>query len=130
MEIDRPDVVAAVTAAFERYEAALMANDVDTLNALFWSDPRTVRFSGDGPAWGHAAIAAFRAGRDVSDLARVLERVVITTHGDACATAMAQYRRTGSGRRGWQSQTWVRTPEGWRIAAAHVSLAPPDGGGG
>jgi hypothetical protein len=28
----------------------------------------------------------------------------------------------GSERTGRQSQTWVRTAEGWRVVAAHVSL--------
>lgn len=123
-EINRPDVIAAVTAAFERYEAALMSNDVATLNALFWQDPRTVRFGADGPAYGIDAIAAFRRGRDVTDLARVLETVVITSFGDRFATALCAYRRTATGRIGWQSQSWVRMPDGWRIVAAHVSLGP------
>ncbi|BAI74440.1 hypothetical protein AZL_a09090 (plasmid) [Azospirillum sp. B510] len=124
MEVNRPEVVAAVTAAFERYEAALMTNDVATLNALFWRDPRTVRFGADGPAYGFDAIAAFRSGRDVSGLARVLESVVITSFGDRFATALCAYRRTATGRVGWQSQSWVRMAEGWRIVAAHVSLEP------
>ena len=43
MDIDLPDVVAEVTAAFVRYEAALVSNDVETLDALFRDDPRTIR---------------------------------------------------------------------------------------
>jgi hypothetical protein len=35
MEIDRPEVVAEVQAAFNRYEAALVSNDVTTLEAIF-----------------------------------------------------------------------------------------------
>lgn len=123
MDTNRPEVVAEVTAAFDRYEAALMSNDVETLNSLFWRDPRTVRFGADGPAYGHAEIAAFRRGRDVTDLTRTLERVVITSFGGDFATALCAYRRTATGRVGWQSQSWVRMPEGWRIVAAHVSLS-------
>jgi len=123
-EINRPDVLAEVTAAFERYEAALMSNDVATLDALFWRDSRTVRFGADGPAYGFDAIAAFRRDRDVAGLARALETVVITSFGDRFATALCAYRRTASGRAGWQSQSWVRMAEGWRIVAAHVSLGP------
>ncbi len=127
-EINRPDVLAEVTAAFERYEAALMSNDVATLDALFWRDPRTVRFGTDGPAYGFDAIAAFRRDRDVAGLARVLDTVVITSFGDRFATALCAYRRTATGRVGWQSQSWVRMGEGmgegWRIVAAHVSLGP------
>ena len=46
MEIDMPDVVAEVRGAFNRYEQALVSNDVETLDALFRDDPRTVRFGG------------------------------------------------------------------------------------
>ena len=45
MDIDLPDVVAEVTAAFDRYEQALVANDVATLNSLFRADPRTIRYA-------------------------------------------------------------------------------------
>ena len=43
MEINIPEVVAEVTAAFERYEAALVANDVSVLDELFWDSPLTLR---------------------------------------------------------------------------------------
>lgn len=122
--VNRPEVVSEVTAAFERYEAALAVNDVTTLDELFWQDPRTVRFGVDGPAYGFDEIAAFRRGRDVSGLERVLEKTVITTFGADFATALCAYRRTANGRIGWQSQSWVRMAGGWRIVAAHVSLGP------
>ncbi|HEV8464863.1 MAG TPA: AtzH-like domain-containing protein, partial [Pseudolabrys sp.] len=35
MEIDLPDIVAEVRAAFDRYEKALVTNDVPTLDELF-----------------------------------------------------------------------------------------------
>jgi ketosteroid isomerase-like protein len=123
--IDLAEVRAEVRAAFDGYEAALMANDVAALNAFFWRDPRAVRFGPGDARYGHDAIAAFRSGRDASDLARTLERVTITTFGPDVAVAFAEYRRKGSGRRGQQSQSWVRFAEGWRIVAAHVSLEPP-----
>jgi uncharacterized protein (TIGR02246 family) len=123
--IDDAGVRAEVRVAFDTYEAALMANDVEALNHLFWRDPRTVRFGPGDARYGHDAIATFRAGRDTTDLARTLERVHITTFGNDLAVAFAEYRRTGSGRRGRQSQTWVRFADGWRIVAAHVSLEPP-----
>ena len=44
MEIDLPEVLAEVRAAFERYEKALVSNDVSTLDELFRDDPRTVRY--------------------------------------------------------------------------------------
>jgi hypothetical protein len=72
MDIDRPDVVAEVTLAFERYERALMENDVATLNALFRDDPRTIRYGSTEILYGHGAIAAFRVARSPVGLARTL----------------------------------------------------------
>lgn len=127
MEIDLPETVAEIRAEFDRYEAALIANDVAALSGFFWRDPRAVRLAPGGGLYGFEAIAAFRRGRDVSDVARDLERVTIRAIGPDCGVATAEYRRRGSGRRGAQSQTWARFPEGWRIVAAHVSLDPPEG---
>src|SRR5260370_37086898 len=42
-EINIPEVVAEVTAAFHRYEQALVANDVAVLNERVWPSPRPVR---------------------------------------------------------------------------------------
>lgn len=124
MQINDAAVIAEVRAAFERYERALTGNDVATLNELFWADPRTIRYGAAESLYGHEAIAAFRRDRAAGDLARALERVAITSFGHDFAVALCEYRRAGSGRHGKQSQTWVRFAEGWRIVAAHVSLAP------
>lgn len=123
MQTDLPEVVAEIRAAFDAYEAALLANDVAALSGFFWCDPRASRLGPDGGLYGWEAIAGFRKGRDVSDVARDLLRVEIHAWGRDFGTATAEYRRRGSGRQGAQSQTWVRFPEGWRIVAAHVSLA-------
>jgi ketosteroid isomerase-like protein len=128
LQINKPDVVAAVRSAFDAYEAALMANDTVTLDALFWDHPAVIRYGVAEVLKGKAAISAFRRDRALADLDRKLTDVVITTYGDDLATAFCEYRRTGSGRRGRQSQTWLRTSEGWRIAAAHVSLEPVEDG--
>jgi ketosteroid isomerase-like protein len=122
MDIDSPDVVAEVKSAFERYERAINANDVATLNELFWNSPRTVRYGTGEQLYGHEAIAGFRAARNASDVKRELLRVAITAFGRDLATASCEYRRLGSGREGRQMQTWVRFAEGWRIVAAHVSF--------
>lgn len=122
MEINRPDVVAEVTAAFERYEQALVSNDVATLDELFWQSPHTIRYGATENLYGYEAIAAFRANRPTADLSRTLSNTVITTYGRDFATANTEYRRTTSGKIGRQSQTWMRTPEGWRVACAHVSF--------
>ena len=123
-EINIPDVVAEVTAAFERYERALVANDVETLDALFWNSPHTLRFGIGENLYGHAAIAAFRSGRPPINLTRRLKNTVIVTYGRDFATANTEFQREGSTLTGRQSHVWVRTGEGWRIAAAHVSLMP------
>ncbi len=58
-------------------------------------------------------------------LARTLEKTVITTYGRDFATANTLFRREGlPGKVGRQSQTWMRTTEGWRVVAAHVSVIP------
>ncbi|MEZ5864406.1 MAG: oxalurate catabolism protein HpxZ [Geminicoccaceae bacterium] len=127
--INDPAVVAEVRRAFDAYEAALMANDTATLDALFWDHEAVIRYGAGEVLKGIAAIRAFRRARSTADLARVLTDVVITTYGPDFATAFCEYARTGSGRRGRQSQTWLRTAQGWRIVAAHVSLDGQPGSG-
>ena len=123
MQIDLPEVVAEVRAAFERYETALVANDVATLDALFHDDARTIRYGGTEILHGYAEIRAFRAARSPQGLARTLARTVITTYGrDFAVASTLFYRAASSGKVGRQMQTWVRFPEGWRVVAAHVSL--------
>ena len=123
MDIDLPDIVAEVTVAFERYERALMANDVATLNEIFRDDPRTIRYGVGENLYGHAEIAGFRAARSPVGLARTISRTVITTYGRDFAVASTLYERPSApGRIGRQMQTWVKFPEGWRVVAAHVSL--------
>lgn len=122
MTINEPDVLAEVTEAFERYEHALVNNDVAVLDELFWNSPHTLRYGATENLYGYKAIQAFRAARPSAGLARTLGKTVITTYGRDFATANTEFHRTGSDRTGRQSQTWLRTPEGWRVVAAHVSL--------
>ena len=120
LEINLPYVVAEVTAAFERYEAALVNNDVAVLDELFWDNPLTLRYGATENLYGHAEIAKFRGARSPAGLARKLVKVVITTYGSDFATANCEFER--GGKPGRQTHTWIRTRAGWRIAAAHVSL--------
>lgn len=122
MIINEPDVLAEVTAVFERYETALVSNDVAVLDELFWDSPHTLRYGATENLYGYDAIRAFRAGRPSAGLARTLGKTVITTYGRDFATANTEFFRTGSDRTGRQSQTWLRTADGWRVVAAHVSL--------
>lgn len=122
MEVNHPEVVAQVKDAFERYEAALVNNDLTVLNELFWDSPHTIRFGVTEDLYGYDSIAAFRSARDISSLDRILRNTVITTYDQNFATANTEFQRKGSGLIGRQSQTWVKTPEGWRVVSAHVSL--------
>ena len=123
MEIDLPDVVREVCAAFESYERALVANDVATLDALFRNDPRTIRYGAAESLYGYAEIAAFRSARSPANLARTLSRTVITAYGRDLAVASTLFQRDSApGKIGRQMQTWARFPEGWRVVAAHVSM--------
>ncbi len=123
MEIDLPEVVAQVRAAFARYEDALVANDVAALDAMFHDDARTIRYGGAENLYGYQAIEAFRAARSPAGLARTLSDTVITTYGRDHAVASTLFRRASTpGKVGRQMQTWVRFPQGWRVVAAHVSL--------
>jgi hypothetical protein len=121
VELNRADIVAEVRAAFEKYERALIDNDIATLDAFFWDDSDTVRYGVTESLYGYAAIAGFRRRRSPLNLDRVLRRIVIATFGADYATVSAEFDRPGSPTVR-QSQTWVRFPEGWRVVAAHVSL--------
>ncbi len=122
LEINQAEVHAELSAAFARYEAALVANDVQVLDELFWASPNTVRYGVAENLVGIDAIRAFRLARPSQGLARTLQNTVITTFGRDAGTAMTEFRRAGGSKLGRQSQTWMRLPEGWRVVAAHVSL--------
>jgi hypothetical protein len=121
MEINRPEVVAEVTAACDRYEKALVTNDVDTLDNLFWNSPQVLRYGPTENLYGYGQIAGFRAARSPLNLQRTVLKRVITTFGDDFATANVEFQRPPATRIGRQSQTWARTPDGWKVVAAHVS---------
>jgi AtzH-like len=123
MDIDLPEVVAEVKAAFERYEQALVSNDVAALDAMFHANKRTIRYGGAENLYGFAEIGAFRAARSPVGLARTLSKTVISTYGRDHAVASTLFHRASTpGKVGRQMQTWVRFPQGWRVVAAHVSM--------
>ena len=122
MDFDLPDVLAEVTAAFQRYEEALTSNNVKVLDTLFWNSALTLRYGVTENLYSYEQIRAFRASRPSAGLERELLKTVITSYGRDFATANCEFRRKGSERTGRQSQTWMRTPEGWRVVSAHVSL--------
>ncbi len=120
-----PEVLAEVTAAFERYDNGLAENDVAVLNDSFWESDLTLRYGIGENLRSHAEIAAFRAARTPAQhasRARRLENTRITTFGRDFAVANTEYVLLADGRKGRQSQSWVRMPEGWKVVAAHVSM--------
>lgn len=121
MIINDPTVVAEVTAAFHRYERALLDNDAGVLDAMFVAAPETVRYGVSDLQYGIEDIRAFRAVQRPFD--RTLDRLVITTYGQAAATASTLfYREDFPGQVGRQMQTWIKQDGDWRVAAAHVSM--------
>ena len=123
MDIDLPEVVAEVREAFERYEKALVTNDVATLDSLFRQDERTIRYGIGENLYGHREVAAFRAGRPPINLMRTRARTVITTYGrDFAVASTLFYRDSLIGKVGRQMQSWVRFEDGWKVVAAHVSI--------
>lgn len=118
MRINDPEVLASVNAAFERYERALITNDVETLDELFWNDPQTLRYGTTENLHGYDAIKQFRATRPGNDHVRtVVERHLISAGSHAASTAIV-FTRDGEPRLGRQTQFWARLPEGWRVIAA------------
>jgi hypothetical protein len=123
MQVDLPDVLAEVTAQFERYEKALVANDVAVLDELFHDDARTLRYGIGENLYGYGEITAFRAARSPVGLMRRTAKTVITAYGrDTAVASTLFYRDTAPGKVGRQMQTWVRFAQGWKIVAAHVSI--------
>lgn len=122
-EINIPDVLAEVTAAFKRYEAALVSNDVTVLDELFWNSDHTMRYGIGENLYSYQEISSYRSGRPPVPLTRQLIKTRITTYGHDFATANTMFEREISpGKVGRQSQTWMRTEAGWRVVSAHVSL--------
>jgi len=126
-EINLPVVVAELTSASDRYEAALVGNDVPVLQELFWDSPHVVRFGVTENLHGTVEIEAFRRARPAAGLARATVRRDIVTFGNDTGSVTLEFTRGGNGSPkifGRQSQFWRRFPQGWRVVSAHVSLLP------
>jgi hypothetical protein len=123
VEINKPEVLAEVQAAFDRYEIALTTNDVATLDALFWNSQHTVRYGAAENLYGYDEISEFRASRPSAGLMRSQIKPSVTTFGDDFAVTNTMFARDSAvGKVGRQSQAWFRSPDGWRIVSAHVSV--------
>ena len=124
MEINIPEIVAEVNEAFMKYEKAILANDVEMINELFWNDEKTLRYGPNGTLVSHAALSAFRRSQDIGAWERTLKDTYIVTFGRDFAVANTESTRSTADGINRQSQTWVRMSEGWRIVSAHVSEQP------
>lgn len=122
MQINIPSVLAEVKIQCDRYEQALVSNDIAVLDELFWDSEHTLRYGATENLYGYESICQFRASRPAQALNRTVLRHVITTFGDSYATSNLEFQRVGSAATGRQSQTWIRTAYGWKVASAHVSL--------
>ena len=124
MQINDPQVVAELQDLYPKYEAALMANDAETLTRMFWASPHAMRFGVTENLYGIDEIEAFRKGRSPVNLARTVKRLDIVTFGRNFGSVTLEFERVANGKTisGRQSQVWVRLPEGWRIVSAHVSV--------
>jgi ketosteroid isomerase-like protein len=122
VEINRPEVVAEVAAAFAEYEKALVAGDVDAMSRAFWDSADVVRFGINDHQVGAGELRAWREAQPPLPPGRTLIDPKITTFGDDLAVVTTRFRYPGSATEGRQSQTWHRFPDaGWRVVHAHVS---------
>ena len=121
-EINHPETLAEVEAVFAEYEKALVTNDVEVLDRLFWHSSHTLRYGAGENLYGFQAIQDFRNARPSVGLSRTIAAKSVTTFGRDYAVANVEFTRESTPRIGRQSQTWVRMDEGWRVVAAHVSL--------
>jgi hypothetical protein len=119
-----PDVVAEISALFERYEQALIDKDVTVLDATFWDSPHTIRYAMHENGYGFAAIHGHRVARPAGPgIKEKRLRLEILTLGRDLATVNLEFKVRGQDLIGRQSQTWVRFPDiGWKVIAAHVSI--------
>lgn len=125
--IDDAVVLAELADVFHDYEQALMSNDVDRLNRWFWEDARVTRYGIADRQWGIDEIKAYRAATPAPAFTRTLHQLRLHAFGPDLAVAQVEFVRSDTTLRGFQTQTWARLPEGWRIVAAHVSMIAFDG---
>ena len=121
VQVNDPAVVAEVRAAFDAYEAALVANDVDALDEWFWHDDRVVRFAFGDVQRGWDEISEARRALTRQTGPRRVEDLVVTTFGDDVATVFGVFRLLETDALVHQSQVWARVEGAWRVVGAHVS---------
>ena len=121
MEVNLPEIIEQVKNAFMNYEHALAENDVEVIDKIFWNDPKTLRYGPNGTIISHRALSTFRRNRKTRGIRRTLRNTNIVTFGRDFAVANTETNQEDQSGTGRQSQTWVRTVDGWKIVSAHVS---------
>jgi ketosteroid isomerase-like protein len=123
----------AVAALDTEFQAAVKHGDAATIDRI--QHPDMVLVLGDGEILTKADhIAAARDGKiryDIQDEEPGTQ--VVRVHGDtAVVTALLRLKGTSEGkpfdRRVWFSDTYVRTPAGWKYFFGQASLRLPDEG--
>jgi len=117
------EIPADLRAAFDAYERAIVANDLDALDAAFAPGAETLRGDAAGLLVGHDAISGFRSlrgGVPPREIAEIHYRPL----GDDVALLVSVSRFLGGGR-GLQTQVWQRIDGAWLITAAHVTPRTP-----
>lgn len=130
MEVDRPEVVAELTAIFAAYEQALVGNDSQRLAGFFWDSERTVRFGIADHQLGAGEVRRWRRAQRPLPPGRTLSETRVSTFGTDFGVVTTFFTYPNGQALGRQTQTWARLPEGWRIVSAHVSevVATPAAG--
>ncbi|ORM78876.1 oxalurate catabolism protein HpxZ [Pantoea eucrina] len=121
MKINKPSIVEEIRAVVDIYNAALVQNDLETVNALFMHSTDVIRYGQTENLYGYDQIADFRAARPPGPKPRHVTAVHIISAGDDFGVANVEFTSPGRPEAGRQTQTWARLPEGWRIIGAHVS---------
>jgi ketosteroid isomerase-like protein len=119
VEIDGADVIGEVSAAFEAYEQALVANDVEAMLSFFAA--QALRFGIADQQAGLGEQRRWRERQPPLPAGRRLKDTEVHAYGTDAAVVTTLFGYPGSDVLGRQSQTWIRMPEGWRIVHAHVS---------
>jgi AtzH-like len=119
-DVNREEVISAVQAEFEAYEAALVAGDQGALDGAFWASASTVRFGLADRQQGIGEVRAWRAAQGPLTGRRLWgTRIVALSDDVAVVTTLFGY--PSSALEGRQTQVWARFREGWRVVSAHVS---------
>jgi ketosteroid isomerase-like protein len=108
--------------AFHLYEAALLAHDVSAMDSWFEDRGDLVRFGINEVQHGLEEIVAWRAITTPVPSSRRHERVTAAQVSMSVVVIALEFRNGDEAALGRQTQVWRRTPEGWRIAHAHVSV--------